>query len=144
MTGVFIPYETIKNNEFLRNIWDCALDYLCSHSQELEKFIDDSQQYRISRGILQALIDEMDYTYEKAEYFDTSNYSKDNPEIKTSFQFYLITKNIMPIKRNLTNSPRQKKLLKLEELDELEDLALWLHKNNRKGLPYRNCLKGFK
>lgn len=82
MSGVFVSFETIKKNESLRSIWDCALDYLCSHSKELQKLIDDHQQYRMTEDILRELIKEMEYSYSKADFFDGSGYSKDNTEVK--------------------------------------------------------------
>lgn len=80
MTWIFVSYDTIKKNESLRAIWDSALDYLCWHSKELQKLIDDQQQYRLPEDTLRELIKEMDYSYSKADFFDGSSYSKENSE----------------------------------------------------------------
>lgn len=82
MTWVFIPYDRIKKNESLRRIWDSALEYLNLQAKELQKLIDDHQQYRMTEDTLRELIKEMEYSYSKANFFDGSGYSKENSEVE--------------------------------------------------------------
>ena len=84
MSGIFIPYETIKDNNSLKRIWDSVLDYYCSHIKELEKIKTD-QQYRMPEDTLKNLIDEMNLSYDKSEFFNQSDYSKENLEAVKPF-----------------------------------------------------------
>ena len=82
MGGVFIPLDIIKRVDPLKRIWDAVLDYLGTHTKELQKMIDDSQKYVMDDGLLQSLIKEIDGSYWNAEFFDKINYSKENLEIE--------------------------------------------------------------
>lgn len=84
MSGIFIPYETIKDNNSLKRIWDSVLDYYCSHIKELEKIKTD-QQYRMPEDTLKNLIDEMNLSYDRSEFFNESDYSKENLEAVKPF-----------------------------------------------------------
>lgn len=80
MGGVFIPLDIIKRVDPLKRIWDAVLDYLGTHTKELQKMIDDGQKYVMDDGLLQSLIKEIDGSYWNAEFFDKINYSKEIQE----------------------------------------------------------------
>ena len=81
MSAVFIDYNKIKDNEYLREIWDASLEFLGEHISELKKMKDDPMaKFSMSDSILRKLIEEMDESYGSAEFFNTDSYSKELPE----------------------------------------------------------------
>lgn len=80
MSATFIDFEKIKDNEFLKWIWDISLDYLWEHVKELKKMKDEGLvKYTMANPTLIKLIEEMDESYENSEFFNTSSFSKEIP-----------------------------------------------------------------
>ena len=78
MNWTFVPIEIIKDVWPLKEIRDAALDYIGNHVKELEQIYNNQySNYVMDKWGLEGLIKEMNETYEKAEFFDTTNYSKE-------------------------------------------------------------------
>lgn len=83
ISWVFIPLDIVKRIDPLKEIRDAVLDFQGTHAKDLQKLKDDTHQSYVMDNIaLWGLIEEMEETYEKAHFFDTSSYSKENTEIE--------------------------------------------------------------
>lgn len=82
MWWVFIPLRIVENNEQLKRIRDVTLDYLSGQVRGLEKMKTEGQIYAMSDETLGALIEEINSTYENAEFFNTETFSKEDTEVE--------------------------------------------------------------
>ena len=85
INAVFVPLDIIKKNEPLKKIWDAVLDYYGEHVKELQKIKDEGHKYVMDDSSLQSLINEMEETYENAEFFNIKSFSKENLEKEKPF-----------------------------------------------------------
>ena len=86
MTWVPISLDKIKNNESLRLLWDNTLSYFWEHLDELIHISSWEEndwhtkqpiQKCMAPEVLKSLINEIDETYKKAEFFDIRTFNKE-------------------------------------------------------------------
>ena len=90
ISGTFIPLNIVEKNELLRNIWDVTLSYQHSHMLELNHILSGEKQdwwmYHqpiqkvIPDVVLEKLCEELEQTYEKADFFNKELFSKSDSE----------------------------------------------------------------